>query len=308
MVEPVKHLIQPKRPPIVLIVDDQEWTLRSLETFLAPNGFAVMRAFTGAKGFERSIAHRPDIIVIDADLPDMSGPQLCQQLREDARCGRGVPILISSSERLSKRQRLEAFSTGAWDVITVPLDSEELILRLTSFAAARFETARIREEGLLDQPTGLYNPTGLERRANEMKSWAYRESDSLGCIVCAPINTLDGDSPEFGDVIRHTADIIKETARISDVVGRIGQNQFAIFAPSTSAEGIVRLANRLAEAIKDHAQVAHDQPVLRAGYDAVPDVRTAPGEASELLARAGNAFRKSTTTGQGWLQPFIDLS
>ncbi len=307
MVEQLDNIVKRHRPPIVLIVDDQEWTLRSLETFLAPNGFAVMRAFTGAKGFERAIAHRPDIVVIDADLPDMTGSQLCRQLREDTRCGRGVPILISSSERLSKRQRLEAFGAGAWDVITVPLDSEELVLRLTSFAEARFESVRIREEGLLDESTGLYNPTGLERRAREMKSWAYREGDALSCIVFAPINTLDSDSPELGEVIRHTADIIKETARISDVVGRIGQDQFAIFAPSTDAEGIIRLANRLAQAIKDDAQVAHDQPVLRAGYDAVADVRAAPGEAAELLARAANAFRKSATTGHGWLQPFIDL-
>ena len=307
MVEQLESLIKRQRPPIVLIVDDQEWTLRSLETFLAPSGFAVMRAFTGAKGFERAIAHQPDIIVIDADLPDMTGPQLCKQLREDTRCGRGVPILISSSERLSRQQRLDAFTTGAWDVITVPLDSEELVLRLMSFAEARFEAMRIRQEGLLDESTGLYNPTGLERRAREMKSWAYRESDALGCIVFAPINTLDGDSPDFAEVIRHTADIVKKTARISDVIGRIGQDQFAIFAPSTNAEGIVRLAERLAQAIKDDAQVAHDQPVLRAGYDAVTNVRTAPGEATELLARAGNAFRKSATTGHGWLQPFLDL-
>ena len=307
MAEQPEGPIQRQRPPIVLIVDDQEWTLRSLETFLAPNGFAVMRAFTGAKGFERAIAHRPDVIVIDADLPDMTAPQLCKQLRDDSRCGSTIPILISSSERLSKRQRLEAFTTGAWDVITVPLDSEELILRLTAYAAARYEVVRIREEGLLDESTGLYNPTGLERRAREMKSWAYREGDALGCIVLAPINTLDSDSPELGEVIRHTAEVIKQTARISDVVGRIGQDQFAIFAPSTDAEGMVRLANRLAQAIKDDAHVAHDQPVLRVGYDVVPDVRVAPGEAGDLLARAAIAFRKSATTGHGWLQPFLDL-
>ena len=73
MSEPLSTFVRPERPPIVLIVDDQEWTLRSLETFLAPNGFAVMRAFTGAKGFERAVAHTPDIVVIDADLPDMTG-------------------------------------------------------------------------------------------------------------------------------------------------------------------------------------------------------------------------------------------
>ena len=301
------NVVVPQRPPIVLIVDDQEWTLRSLETFLAPNGFAVMRAFTGAKGYERAVAHTPDIVVIDADLPDMTGAQLCQRLREDPRCGRGLPILISSSERLSKRQRLEAFATGAWDVVKVPLDAEELVLRLKSYADARYEAERIREDGLLDQSTGLYNPRGLERRAQEMKSWAYRERDALGCIVFAPVNPLDDDAPDQDAEVQHTAEIVKNTARISDVAGRIGKNQFAIFAPSTSAEGIVRLAHRLVQAIKDDAHVAHDQPVIRAGYDAIPDVRSAPGETSELLARASKAFRKTTTTGSGWLQPFPDL-
>jgi len=61
------------RPPFVLIINDQEWSTRSLESILAPHGYAVLRAYTGSKGFERAVTARPDVIVTGAVLPDLNG-------------------------------------------------------------------------------------------------------------------------------------------------------------------------------------------------------------------------------------------
>jgi CheY-like chemotaxis protein len=52
--------------PLVLIANDQEWSARSLESILGPNGYAVVRAYTGQQALERARTSQPDIIILDA--------------------------------------------------------------------------------------------------------------------------------------------------------------------------------------------------------------------------------------------------
>ena len=286
------------RPPVVLIIDDQEWTARSLESILAPSGFAVMRAYTGAKGLERASQHAPDAIIVDANLPDMSGTEVCKRLRSDEQIGLGTPILISSSERPSRHERLASFRAGAWDFLVSPVDAEELVLRLQGYVQAKLEADRVREESLVDELTGLYNLRGLERRVQEVKSRAYREENAMACVVISPREPLE-DGPETAALVRRLAETLTDTGRISDVIGRLGKSEFAIIAPSTDSAGAARLAERIAKAIR-----SYDGPDLRVGYDAVSNVREAPGEAQELLMHATMALRKSKSNGKEWLRAY----
>lgn len=296
-----------KRPPVVLIVDDQEWSTRSIESILAPNGFAVMRAYTGKKGLERAHTYRPDVIVIDANLPDTDSLELCRSLRDDPAFGDAMPILLTTSERPSRRLRLEALRAGAWDFLSYPIDAEELVLRLEAFVGAKLEADRRREEGLVDDLTGFYNLRGLERRVHELTSWAYRQHGALACVVLAPES--DGAAQELADVMAtELAQVIKRTGRISDVVGRLGKNEFAILAPGTDAAGAVRLAERLAEAAQKTASEGDGNASelhFRAGYDVVPDVTVSPDLARDVLVRATKALRKSKRGESGeWIVPF----
>ncbi len=291
------------RPPIVLIVDDQEWSTRSLESILAPNGFAVMRAYTGKEGLSRARAHAPDVVVIDADLPDGSGLEVCRILREDPLFGASTPVLLTSPDRPSRQRRLEALRAGAWDFLGYPVDAEEIVLRLGAYVRAKFEADRLRDEGLIDELTGLYNLKGLERRAREISSWAYRQEGALACIVLAPDFPSGGGNGDVSAAVNALADTVRHASRISDVVGRMGKTEFAIIAPATDARGAEVLAERIAGAMRD-ATVE-----LRGGYDAVANVRESPTEARELLLRATKALRNSRTTGSGsWIQAFSQTS
>jgi len=295
-------------PPVVLIVDDQEWSTRSIESILAPNGFAVMRAYTGKKGLERARTYRPDVVVIDANLPDTDSLELCRMLRDDPAFGDAMPILLTTSERPSRRMRLDALRAGAWDFLSYPIDAEEMVLRLEAFVGAKLEADRRREEGLVDDLTGFYNLHGLERRVQELTSRAYREHGALACVVLAPES--DGSSQEVADVLAtELAQVIKRTGRISDVVGRLGKNEFAILAPGTDAAGAVRLAERLTEAaqqIGGEGNGHHTELHFRAGYDVVPDVSASPDLARDVLIRATKALRKSKRgkNGGDWIMPF----
>src|SRR5690348_6336497 len=68
------------RAVVVLIASKQEWASRSLESVLAPRGYAVLKTYTARDTLERAHADSPDVIVIDAQLPDADGLGLCREL------------------------------------------------------------------------------------------------------------------------------------------------------------------------------------------------------------------------------------
>src|SRR3954454_25397205 len=83
--------------PLVLIANDQEWSARSLESILGPAGYAVVRAYTGQQALERARTTQPDLVILDAQLPDIHGFEVCRSLRADSRLGATTPIVITTS-------------------------------------------------------------------------------------------------------------------------------------------------------------------------------------------------------------------
>jgi PleD family two-component response regulator len=172
--------------PLVLIANDQEWSARSIESILGPNGYNVVRAYTGQQALERARTAQPDLIILDAQMPDMHGFEVCRALRSDPRFSATTPIVITTSGPSGRSQRLEAYQAGAWEFLGQPLDGESLLLKLATFLQSKREVDSLREESLLDPGSGLYNMRGLARRAKEIGAEAFRRRDPLACVVFSP--------------------------------------------------------------------------------------------------------------------------
>lgn len=294
------------RPPLVLIANDQEWSARSLESILAPNGFAVLRAYTGQQALDRARTAQPDLIILDAQMPDMHGVEVCRSLRDDPRFSGTIPIVITTSGPSGRAQRLEAYRAGAWEFLGQPLDGEALLLKLQTFIRAKFEIDRVRDESLLDQLTGLYNMRGLAKRAREIGSEAYRRHHALACIVFSP-DPEHVDSEQLSEdiaarVAERVGDIIRRSGRASDAIGRLGRSEFAVIAPATEAEGAVRLMQRLGQSIESQSVnlgEVEKKLKIRAGYCAVPDFAESSVDAVEMLLRATTALRHLRAEGNG---------
>ena len=69
------------RTPLVLVTIDQEWTVRSLESILSPAGYAVVKARNGEQAIELLKRVTPDLLLIDYELPDRSGPDLVREIQ-----------------------------------------------------------------------------------------------------------------------------------------------------------------------------------------------------------------------------------
>jgi len=291
--------------PLVLIANDQEWSARSIESILGPNGYAVVRAYTGQQALERARASQPDLIILDAQMPDMHGFEVCRALRSDPRFSATTPIVITTSGPSGRTQRLEAYRCGAWEFLGQPLDGEALLLKLATFLQSKQQVDILREENLLDSGTGLYNMRGLSRRAREIGADALRRREALACVVFAPESELDADDEAAGDELLRLSDqvgvVLRQRGRVSDAIGRLGPTEFAVIAPATGADGAVRLVNRLSGAVEaTRIPVRGGERTVRvkAGYCAVPDFAESSVDAVELLLRATTALRDLRRAGE----------
>lgn len=283
--------------PLVLIANDQEWSARSLESILGPNGYAVVRAYTGQQALERARTSQPDLIILDAQMPDMHGFEVCRALRSDPRFSATTPIVITTSGPSGRTQRLEAYRAGAWEFLGQPLDGEALLLKLDTFLQSKREVDGLREENLLDSGSGLYNMRGLSRRAREIGAEAFRRRDPVACVVFAPdLDEEEADSNE--EETRRLSDqvalLFRQAGRASDAIGRLGTSEYGVIAPATGPEAAVRLARRLGGAVESSPipmRGGERTLRLRAGYCAVPDFAESSVDAVELLLRATTALR-----------------
>ena len=293
----MSELANNTRPPLVLIAHEQEWSARSLESILGPQGFAVLRALSGQQAIALARSASPDAIILEARMSDLDGIEVCRTLRGDA-SSLNTPIIITASDPGSRAERLEAYRAGAWEFCTQPVDDEVLLLKLRSFVQSKWEADRLRTESLLDHSTGFYTVRGLAHRAREIGAAAHRRHEALACIAVAP------HAPGVADLELHAKwkaspasgafrGLIARGGRESDAIGHLGETELAIIAPATRAEGAVRLVERLRDAMAAsplEIDGTLQRLTLRAGYCAVRDFASSSVDAVEMLLRAATAL------------------
>ncbi|HEX8716320.1 MAG TPA: response regulator [Gemmatimonadaceae bacterium] len=296
------------RPPLVLLANDQEWSARSLESILGPNGYAVLRAYTGKQVIELARTAQPDLVIVDFRLPDMGAIEVCRSLYGDPHFSSSTPIVVTTSGAADRDKRLASHRAGAWEFVGQPIDGEALLLKLDAFMRSKREADRLRSESLLDPITGLYNMRGLVRRAREISAEAQRLRAPISCVAFSPLpaSVDHADRPFNGHtelVVEHLSALVRRSGRVSDAIGRIGPTDFAIIAPATGRPGAVRMMERLQEMIDAEPPSPGDPACavkIRAGYCAVPDFSESSVDAVEMLLRATAALRylRSDSTGE----------
>ncbi len=123
----------------VLLVDDDEFSLHTLEMVLYNQGYELILAQNGKEALEKARQHQPDVILLDVMMPEMNGFEVCQHLRDDPVLAE-VPIIIVTALD-DKDSRLEGIEAGADDFITKPYDRLELRTRVRTITKLnRFRT------------------------------------------------------------------------------------------------------------------------------------------------------------------------
>jgi two-component system KDP operon response regulator KdpE len=109
----------------VLILDDEPQIRRVLRTSLVAGGFVVREARSGEEALETIREEMPDLLIIDINLPGMSGFEVCREIRETC----DVPIIMLSV-RNNERDKVRALDSGADDYVVKPFGIQELLARI----------------------------------------------------------------------------------------------------------------------------------------------------------------------------------
>ena len=123
----------------ILIVDDNPQIRRALRAVLVPKGFTTLDARSGEEALDLIRRERVELILLDVNLPGMSGFDTCREIRRTS----DVPVIMLSV-RASERDKVKAFDAGADDYVVKPFGAEELVARMR---------ANMRRAGPDDAPT-----------------------------------------------------------------------------------------------------------------------------------------------------------
>ncbi len=112
----------------ILVVDDDPLIRTLVEHKLRQRGFEVISAESGEEGLRQAAAKRPDLIVLDAMMPELDGFEVLHRLKQDAGTA-GIPVIMLTA-RKQERDIVSALSSGARDYLVKPFMPEELIMRI----------------------------------------------------------------------------------------------------------------------------------------------------------------------------------
>lgn len=109
----------------ILVIDDEDKLLHVLGLILREEGYQVHEALSGKVGLHEAVRVKPDLIILDLVMPDISGAEVVAQLRQWS----DVPVLMLSSSE-SPAEKVKTLDAGADDFITKPFDPDELLARI----------------------------------------------------------------------------------------------------------------------------------------------------------------------------------
>ncbi|MEB3021261.1 response regulator [[Mycobacterium] crassicus] len=127
----------------VLVVDDEPQILRALKINLSVRGYEVVTAATGAGALRAAAEQRPDVVILDLGLPDISGIEVLEGLRGWLT----VPVIVLSA-RTDSADKVEALDAGADDYVTKPFGMDEFLARLR--AAVRRNAATEIDQPIIE--------------------------------------------------------------------------------------------------------------------------------------------------------------
>ncbi len=238
----------------ILVIDDSPDVHTLVKVRLGKEQVVIHGACDGASGLEAARELRPDLILLDVDMPVRDGFEVCSDLKADSMT-RDIPIIFLSGA-VSTKDKIRGLELGATDYITKPFEPAELVARVRASLRTKELVDLLSKKAMIDGLTGLWNRNYLDAHVTIELSSARRTNQPLSCIMADTdcfklINDTYGHS--FGDdVLRAIASIFSEHCRAEDIICRYGGEEFTILLPNTSLARATELAERVRRAIEAH--------------------------------------------------------
>jgi DNA-binding response OmpR family regulator len=168
-------------PRKILVVDDDKAILALVRKYLASIGYSVVATDNGSEGLMLVRESRPDLILLDSDMPGLDGHAVCRVLKKEA-ATQAIPVVIMSGARVSYPDVVSGLSSGADDYVMKPFSLPVLAARLEA-VLRRYKTsgataATLKKAGISLDPAGR-----VVKLAGKAVSLTRKEFDLLAALL-----------------------------------------------------------------------------------------------------------------------------
>jgi diguanylate cyclase (GGDEF)-like protein len=275
-------------PYRVLIVDDSRVQANFYAMHMMRAGIVTEILTDPTQALHTLREFNPDLILLDMYMPDCTGMELAQVIRQ-VEAYLSVPIVYLSSET-DRGKQMEALGLGADDFLAKPIKPAYLI----SAVASRVERYRkLRTLMLCDSLTGLLNHTTIKERLAQEVARASRQNSHLAYVML-DLDFFKGVNDTYGHaagdrVLKSLSQLLSQRLRGMDIIGRYGGEEFAIILPNATGPEAVQIIEDLRSRFANlhHRAGEHEFSVtFSAGIASYPDCQTL----SALSAAADRAL------------------
>ena len=238
----------------MLVADDSPIYRKLVEHTLSEKQYTVLFAKSGREAIDLFSEHQPSLVITDWMMPDLSGIELCEHIRNHPR--QTYTYLIILTGITEKNKLVKGLAAGADDYLTKPFHSDELLARVgvgrrivELHRQLEAKNRLLEELALTDSLTGLPNRRAIEEWATRQLSGAARYGFSF-LVVLADLDHFktvnDTHGHDAGDaVLKKFAEILKSNSRRSDICGRMGGEEFLFILTHTTQENAKVVIERI---------------------------------------------------------------
>lgn len=269
----------------ILVVDDSPEVLAVVAARLKPEGYRTLVAQTWELGLDLALEVRPDAILLDVEMPEVSGLDLCRRLKADARTS-GIPIIFLTAHD-DVDLKVHSLDLGATDYVTKPFHAAELRARLRVAIRSKRVQDDLGVRARVDGLTGLLNRRELDRILASETANATRPGGRELSLVLMDVDRFkhvnDSFGHSFGDlVLKSIGALVASAVRGGDFACRFGGEEIALVLPATSAAAAADVAARVRLAVRE-------LPFCPAGEPFVVTSSFGIASTTELIAEGGSA-------------------
>ena len=224
VINPEDHC-QSLRNATILMVDDEPTTLEIIQSFLEAAGYSqVVTMSESTLALERIATEIPDVVLLDLNMPDVTGIEILTAMRADQKL-KHIPVIILTAST-DVDTKLDVLRLGATDFLAKPVDPSELVLRLQNTLAAKAYQDHIVN---YDALTGLPNRR-MFMRLLERALWRAKHDGTVGAALHLDLDRFQQINETLGntvgdELLKRVSHRLERYVRAGDAVAKPTNNQ-----------------------------------------------------------------------------------
>ena len=271
----------------ILLVDTRPSDRQTYTTLLNSFGYRILEANDGSEALEIARTELPDLVITEIIMPNMDGFTLTRRLRAEPLLA-GVPVIFQTVHYLEAEVRKLATSSGIKHILGKPAEPQQILQAVNESLKRGTEPAKLPQTGqlqrehlqlladklyeknlelektnerlrnlsLTDELTGLNNRRGFMILANGLLKFSRRANHPI-CLLYIDMDSLKSINDTFGHAhgdiaLTHFAHILTKTFRDSDVIARMGGDEFAVLTIDATESSLNVIQERLQGNVDTH--------------------------------------------------------